>query len=116
MAQVGISSGLLQTAGISSGAKGAMGGFTAALAATVILACICLGVYVQGRKSDDKKNDNVVLGTLAASVGVGSLTLISCFAYIGKQNKMKSQMQRGRLQQQVQRLRGGKMGQSFGQF
>lgn len=102
-------------------ARNAMGVYTAALSTSFILACISLGFYVQANKSKDpKKNQNVVLGTLAASVGVGALTLISAFSYIGKQGTIRGQEHRMGLQQQLRQLRhqrgGSRMGQDFGQF
>lgn len=111
--QFGPQSGMLEIARLSGHARGAMGAYTAALACALILTCISLGVYVQYKNQADetKRKTNVVIGTLAAAVGVGSLALISAFAYIGKTNKREGQMQRQRLQHQVQQLRRGRGGQ-----
>ncbi len=108
MSQIGVTAGMMEVTGMS-GAKSALGGFAGALAATVILACITLGVYIQAQKSDDKnKNSNIVTGTLAASVGVGSLTLLACFATLGKMNAKQKQQQ---MQQRVRSSMGRQMGQ-----
>jgi hypothetical protein len=101
---------------LTKGSTDAMGGITFGISATAILAAVALAYHVTNQKKPDKSKQNIVTGTLAASLGIGALTMFSCLAFIGETSKFKGRHQRQQLQQQVGRLRGSgrSMGRSFG--